>query len=287
MIDLACSIGLITSTLVVGVAYAGRVTRAGAARHARIERAGSSPLLAKGAMEMGYWAMAPVARFLIALGFTANAVSWLSLALAGGAGVALALGHFGIGAMLSVVSSVCDAIDGFIARETRTASDSGEVLDATVDRYAELFFLGGIAVHERHDALTLVLTLAATAGAMMVSYSTAKAEALGVEPPRGAMRRQERAVYFVLGAGFVPVVAAAATRWGLPAFVDRWPLLAMLALVAVVGNVSAVRRLRAVADAVRKPAPEPLSRPSPGWRPEGEAEALARDAHAAAGDALR
>ncbi len=41
MIDLACSIGLIAGTLVVGVAYAGRVTRAGAARHARIERAGS------------------------------------------------------------------------------------------------------------------------------------------------------------------------------------------------------------------------------------------------------
>jgi CDP-diacylglycerol--glycerol-3-phosphate 3-phosphatidyltransferase len=294
MIDLACSIGLIASTLVVGVAYAGRVTRAGAARHARIERAGSSPLLAKGAMEMGYWAMAPVARFFIALGITANGVSWLSLALAGAAGIALALGHFGVGAMLSVMSSVCDAIDGYIARETGTASDSGEVLDAAVDRYAELFFLGGIAVHERHDALALVLTLAATAGAMMVSYSTAKAEALGVDPPRGAMRRQERAVYFVLGAGFVPVVAAAAARWGLPAFVDRWPLLAMLALVAVVGNVSAVRRLRAVAEAVRKPAPAPLFRPSPGgprpapgWRPEGEAEALSRDAHAAAGDALR
>ncbi|HEX8796462.1 MAG TPA: CDP-alcohol phosphatidyltransferase family protein [Polyangiaceae bacterium] len=280
MIDLAASIGLIAGTLVVGVAYAGRVTRAGAARHARIERAGSSPLLGKGAMEMGYWAMAPVARFFIALGVTANAVSWLSLALAAAAGVSLALGHFGIGAMLSVLSSVCDAIDGYVARETGTASESGEVLDAAIDRYTEFFFLGGIAVHERHDALALLLTLAATAGAMMVSYSTAKAEALGVDPPRGAMRRQERAVYFVLGAGLVPVVAAAAARWGLPAFVDRWPLLAMLALVAVVGNVSAVRRLRAVAEAVRRPTPEPQ-------RHDGEAEALARDAHAAAGDALR
>lgn len=280
MIDLAASIGLVAGTVVVGLAYAGRVTRAGAARHARVERAGSSPLLGKSAMEMGYWAMAPVARFFIALGVTANAVSWLSLALAGAAGVSLALGHFGVGAVLSVVSSACDAIDGYVARETGTACDSGEVLDAAIDRYAELFFLGGIAVHERHDALTLMLTLAATAGAMMVSYSTAKAEALGVDPPRGAMRRQERAVYFVLGTGLIPIVAAASTRWGLPAFIDRWPLLAMLALVAVVGNVSAVRRLRTVAEAVRKPAPEPQ-------RHEGEAEALARDAHAAAGDALR
>jgi CDP-diacylglycerol---glycerol-3-phosphate 3-phosphatidyltransferase len=294
VIDLACSFGLLASVLVVGLLYAGRVLREGPAHHARIDRAGGSALLGKGTMEMGYWALRPIARGCVALGIKANAVPWACLALAALAGLALATGHFGVGAALGMVSSACDAVDGLVARESGTASDSGEVLDAAVDRYAELFFLYGVAFHERFDAPMLLLALAAAAGGTMVSYSTAKAEALGVDPPRGAMRRQERAVYFVLGAGFVPVVAAAATRWGLPASVDHWPLLAMLALVAVVGNVSAVRRLRAVAEAVRKPAPERLfrpspggPRPSPGWTPEGEAEALARDAHAAAGDALR
>ena len=87
----------------------------------------------------------------------------------------------------------------------------------------------------------------------MVSYSTAKAEALGVPAPRGAMRRQERAVYLVVGVGLVPVAAAACARMGLPLGSRALPLLAVLGLVAVVGNVSAVRRLRAIAEAVREP----------------------------------
>jgi CDP-diacylglycerol--glycerol-3-phosphate 3-phosphatidyltransferase len=265
--------------LVVAIAYAGRVSKGGPWTHARLARAGSSPLLGMRAVEMGYWAMRPAARAFIALGITANAVSWTSLALAAAAGVALALGHFGVGAVLSVGSSVCDGLDGLVARETGTASDSGEVLDATVDRYAELFFFGGVAFHERHDALAIILTLAATSGAIMVSYATAKAEALRVTVSRGALRRQERAVYLVLGVGLVPIAAAFVARWGLPSWLPRLPLLGVLTLVACVGNASAVRRLRAIAEAVHKPA-------SVSAHPR-DTKALARDAHAAAGDAFR
>jgi CDP-diacylglycerol--glycerol-3-phosphate 3-phosphatidyltransferase len=282
VIDLDFSLGLVMATLVVALAYAGRVSRSGPAHHVRIERAGGSPLLGKGAMEMGYWAMRPVARACIAAGLTANAVSLASLALAAAAGVALAVGAFGVGAVLSLVSSACDALDGMIARETGTAGDSGEVLDAAIDRYAELFFFGGIAVHERLDPTALVLTLAASAGAIMVSYSTAKAEALGVAAPRGSMRRQERAVYLVVGVGLVPIVAAVAARAGLPAWLSRWPLFAVLALVAVVGNASAVRRLRAIAEAVRKPESFRTEVPV-----DGSAGRLVRDSHAATGDAVR
>ena len=280
MIDLAFALGLTMATLVVAVAYAGRVSRVGAARESRIDRAGASPLLGKAAMEMGYWAMRPLARACIAVGLSANAVSWISLALAAAAGIALGAGAFGVAAFLSLASSACDALDGMIARDTGTASDAGEVLDAAVDRYAELFFFGGVVFHERFDPFAVVLTLAATAGAIMVSYSTAKAEALSVSPPRGAMRRQERAVYLVVGAALVPVAAALCARIGLPPAAARAPLLAVLALVAVVGNVSAIRRLRTIAAAV---AP---SRPARAKTANG-ANAIARDTHAAAGDVLR
>ena len=286
MIDLAFSLALAVSTLAVAVAYAERVARVGHARDARIERAGSSVLLGKGAMEMGYWAMRPAARACIAVGLTANAVSMASFAFAALAGVSLALGAFGVGAVLSLVSSACDALDGMVARETGTASDAGEVLDAAVDRYAELFFFGGIAFHERFDPIAILLTLAATAGAIMVSYSTAKAEALQVPPPRGSMRRQERAVYLVVGVALVPIVAAVCARTGLPSWLARLPLLGVLALVATVGNVSAVRRLRVTAAAVRRPT---LLRKPEASRTQtsSETSALARDGHAAAGDALR
>jgi CDP-diacylglycerol--glycerol-3-phosphate 3-phosphatidyltransferase len=280
VIDLAFSLGLTMATLVVAVAYAGRVSRAGAAREARVDRAGGSALLGKTAMEMGYWAMRPVARGCVALGVSANAISWVSLALAAAAGVSLAAGAFGVAAVLSLASSACDALDGMVARDTGTASDAGEVLDAAIDRYAELFLFGGAAFHERFDPFAIVLTLAATAGAIMVSYSTAKAEALGVPAPRGAMRRQERAVYLVVGIGLVPVAAAACARMGLPLWIARLPLLTVLGLIAVVGNVSAVRRLRAIAEAARGPR---------SWRAKtsNEANAIAREPHAAAGDAIR
>jgi CDP-diacylglycerol--glycerol-3-phosphate 3-phosphatidyltransferase len=280
VIDLAFSLALAMATLVIAVAYAGRVSRSGAARESRIERAGGSPLLGKAVMEMGYWAMRPVARACIAVGLSANAVSWLSLALAGVAGAALAAGAFGVAAVVSLASAACDALDGMIARDTGTASDSGEVLDAAVDRYAELFFFGGVVFHERFDPFAVVLALAATAGAIMVSYSTAKAEALAVPVPRGAMRRQERAVYLVLGVALVPITAAVCARAGLPLWIARVPLFAVLALVATVGNASAVRRLRAIAEAVRKP--EPLRSQT-----SNKPNAIARDPHAAAGDAVR
>jgi CDP-diacylglycerol--glycerol-3-phosphate 3-phosphatidyltransferase len=278
--DLLFALGLAMATLVIAVAYAGRVSRAGVARESRIERAGGSPLLGKAAMEMGYWAMRPVGRACVAIGLSADAVSWLSLALAAAAGLALGAGAFGVAAVVSLASSACDALDGMIARDTGTASDSGEVLDAAIDRYAELFFFGGVVFHERLDPFAVVLTLAATAGAVMVSYSTAKAEALGVTAPRGAMRRQERAVYLVVGVALVPIAVAACTRLGLPLWLGRVPLLAALALVAIVGNVSAVRRLRAIAADVREP--------TPAWaKMSNGAKAIARDPHAAAGDALR
>jgi CDP-diacylglycerol--glycerol-3-phosphate 3-phosphatidyltransferase len=278
ILDVACSVALAGALLALAIGYARRVARAGAFRHARVDRAGGSPLLAKSAMEMGYWALRPVARACVAARVTANAISWASLLLAAAAGLALAFGRFGLGAALGAFSAACDALDGMVARDTGTASDAGEVLDATIDRYAELLFLGGIALHERTSLAATLLALTALAGAVMVSYSTAKAEALSVEPPRGAMRRQERAVYLVLGVALVPPAAAAVARTALPAWTGELPLYLALALVGVVGNASAIRRLRAVAFALRRPG---------SGHARGSAQAFARDAHAAAGDVFR
>ncbi len=200
-------------------------------------------------MEAGYWTLQPVGRALVALGVTANGVTLISLVLGLLSAVALALGHFGVGAALTAVATLCDALDGIVARLTGTASDAGEVFDAAVDRYQEFFFLGGLAVYFRADLLALVLTLLAVAGSFMVSYGTAKAEAMGVESPRGAMRRVERAVYLDAGVVFVPVAGALAARFALPSWVEHTPILLALALVGGVGNVSAVRRLYAVARA--------------------------------------
>jgi CDP-diacylglycerol--glycerol-3-phosphate 3-phosphatidyltransferase len=290
-----CSLALVGAAIALGVVYLARLPFAAAPRYSRVDRAGGSWLLAKQTMQMGYWAMGPLARACIALGIGKNAVTWASLALGLGAGAALASGHPGAGAALGAASFSGDALDGMIARETGTASDGGEVLDAAVDRYTELFFLGGVALYGRLDAWMVGLAFAATAGAFMVSYSTAKAEALQVEAPRGAMRRQERALVLVLGAALSPLAAAAGAHRGLAHRVSDLPLIVALALVSVVGNASAVLRLLAVARAVRRPegyGPDDGRRRPEGCGPSDHArrpanQTLPTDGHAAAGDTLR
>jgi CDP-diacylglycerol--glycerol-3-phosphate 3-phosphatidyltransferase len=77
------------------------------------------------------------------------------------------------------------------------------------------------------------------------------------------MRRVERAVYLDAGVVFVPVAGAVAVRFGLPAWVEHAPILLALAIVGGVGNVSAVRRLAAVARAVAARDGAKLTRPEP------------------------
>jgi hypothetical protein len=85
----------------------------------------------------------------------------------------------------------------------------------------------------------------------MVSYSTAKAEALQVDPPKGSMRRPERALYLTLGAALSPVTIPwfEANR-EYPIAVAH-PMVIALCLVAVMANFSAVERLWAVAKTIR------------------------------------
>jgi CDP-diacylglycerol---glycerol-3-phosphate 3-phosphatidyltransferase len=249
-VDFACSLGVVIVAVLAGVAYALRVAAHGRARSARVEREGRSVLVGKGAMEMTHWVLTPVAEACVRARIGANAVSWTSLGLGLSAGVALGAGHFGLAAVLTALGSLGDALDGAVARASGEASDAGEVLDAAIDRYVELAFLGGLAFHWRERPAALVLVLGAIAGSFMVSYATAKAEALRVEAPRGSMRRTERAVYLLAGVALTPLLAAIDA---LPPSASDAPALAAVVLVAVVGNASAVRRLAAVARAVKRP----------------------------------
>jgi phosphatidylglycerophosphate synthase len=133
-------------------------------------------------------------------------------------------------------------------------SDVGELFDAAVDRYVEFLLLAGLAVYFRGSPVVIVLCLATVLGAFMVSYTTAKAEALGVKPPKGAMRRAERGVYVIFGCMLAPL-------WGLVVPGDRsfatiaygreLPIELALFLVALVANVSAVRRMVRIAELIR------------------------------------
>lgn len=249
LLDLFLPMGLLGSMLVLALVFAVRAAGAPSPSVLRATQAGSSVLLGRSAVDFFYWVLAPVVSVLARMGVTANQVTFVSLVLGLLAAVAAAGGLFGICAFLAAISSLFDGLDGQLARATGKASDAGEVFDAAVDRVNEMAYLFGVAVYLRAEIPALVVTLLALQASILVSYATAKAEALRVEPPRGAMRRAERAVYLGGGAALVPVVAHLSGH-PLPSPIALAPLYASLGLVAAVGNVSAARRFWAIAKAV-------------------------------------
>ncbi len=207
---------------------------------------------------------------LVALGVSANVITSVSIALGAAAGVLLSLGYFGLAGLVMVVASLGDALDGLVARRSGTVSVAGALLDASGDRYQEFFFLGGLAIYFRGFAPALAAALLALSGSFMVSYSSAKAEALGVPVPPGVMRRAERAVCLCLGTTLTAPWAWLASRSGLPAWTATLPILVAISLIAVIANASAVRRLWSLGrDASGRPsAPRPQLAPVAPARPE-------------------
>ncbi len=233
------------------IAYAVRLMLKGRAHFARVDKQGGSALLSKGVMEMGYWWLQPVARSLVAIGVSANAISWTSLFFGFLAGLCLAFGHFGFGGLFALIGGLLDAVDGLVARMTDTVSEAGAILDTTLDRYVEFFFIGGLVIHYRDLPILQVLTLLALMGSFMVSYSSAKAAELRVDPPKGSMRRPERMFYLVLGAVLSPITIAEYEYVRDYPIKLGIPMVIAISLIAVLANASAAERMAAIAKATR------------------------------------
>jgi len=191
--------------------------------------------------------LTPLARILVGAGVTANAVTALALTLSLIGAVMLAVGHFELAWPLIVLASVGDALDGIVARVGATASPQGALFDAAADRYQELAILSGLAVHLRASVGALAMVLAAMLASFMVSYGSAKAEALRVPIPDGSMRRFERALCICVGVTLVPLASSFVRTSSGPAWLGEAPILLALGVVALAGNVSAAIRLRAIA----------------------------------------
>ena len=243
-LDFAASLLVLGVLVTAGAAFALSALLAGRRpTFARLEREAGLPLFGKAPLEAVYAAAVPAGRALASLGVSANAITIASAFIAAGAGVLFATGHFGLGAAVAILAALADALDGIVARETRSAGRYGQILDTTVDRYVEAFFLGGIAFVVRADAVLFVLVLSALVASYMVSYASSVLREIGATDRNAPMRRAHRLVYLLGGAVLVPFTAVA-----LPDASQRVqlaPLLVALFAIGAVGNVSAVRRLLA------------------------------------------
>lgn len=179
----------------------------------------------------------PIPRRLIERGVHPNAITTVGFAVTVSAGIAFFLGHVRIGGLLVLVGGIFDILDGQVARGSGLASVFGSFYDSTLDRISEIVvFLGIFSLygggHPDFPLPWMVYPVAlALAGSLMVSYTRARAEALGLDCKVGLMQRPERVV----------LIGVAAMIFG-----GSWNgsvLTGVLLLMAVLTNFTAIQRI--------------------------------------------
>lgn len=137
-------------------------------------------------------------------GFTADAMTLIGLALQATAAPFIVTGYFLWALAIGVIASLCDALDGAVARAGTGPTKAGAFLDSTLDRVSELLVGSALVVYfvrEGPQWGPVVAVLVFLGASQLVSYTRARAEALGVECKVGFMSRPERLVG--LGLGFL------------------------------------------------------------------------------------
>jgi CDP-diacylglycerol---glycerol-3-phosphate 3-phosphatidyltransferase len=127
-----------------------------------------------------------------------------------------------LAALVFVVGSLLDILDGALARAGGKTTPFGAFLDSTTDRISEGFMLTAIAyvLARNHHPVFVAVAMTAVAGSFLVSYTRAKAEALGLRGDVGIGSRAERVVVITAGLVLAPwgvlpwsLVLLAATAW--------------------------------------------------------------------------
>jgi CDP-diacylglycerol--glycerol-3-phosphate 3-phosphatidyltransferase len=220
---------------------AGRGAAGGRSVHT--ERRGSFAL-GPWVREWFYWAIRPLEAPIRAWNVAPEVFNALGIVLSLGAMAAYAAGRPAAGGWLLLGSGLADVLDGVAARSRGVTSRYGAFLDSTLDRFAEAFVFLGIAMWLA-EPVPVALVMAAFSGSMMVSYTRARGEGLGVECKVGILQRAERMLLLGLGSILDPAVSAAAGRE--PAFL-LLPVIAVIAAgslgTAVYRTFWIVRRLR-------------------------------------------
>ncbi len=151
----------------------------------------------------------PIARVMARLGIHPNTVTLVGFLLQVGVGVVFSLGHLVLGGWLLLVVAPVDALDGALARALDQKSLLGAFLDSTFDRLSDAALILGLTVHylRQGEHLEVVLLLISLVAALMVSYTRARAEALGFPCRVGLLTRLERiALIAALSAVGLPIV---------------------------------------------------------------------------------
>jgi CDP-diacylglycerol--glycerol-3-phosphate 3-phosphatidyltransferase len=168
------------------------------------------------------WVIHPAERLALRLGLGPDFFNFAGLALGLASGVLIALGRLEAGGVAILLGGVCDILDGRLARALKLDSPYGKFIDATLDRFVEVFVLLGFVFALRGFAYGPLLAGLAVSGSLLVSYARARGETVGVLCKEGLMQRGERIVLICLACFLDRPLSA---RLGRPVgFVSVWVL---------------------------------------------------------------
>ncbi|MFY7651281.1 MAG: DUF4833 domain-containing protein [Chitinophagaceae bacterium] len=153
-----------------------------------------------------YAVINPAVKMFIKMGLTPNAVTLIGLILNIGVAIIFVFGaektnrgdlsYIGWAGALVLFAGLFDMLDGQVARLGNMGSSFGALFDSVLDRYSELILFLGICYYliAHHYFLSSLFAFIALIGSLMVSYTRARAEGLGVECKDGLMQRPERVI---------------------------------------------------------------------------------------------
>jgi len=206
----------------------------------------------------------PLVRLLIRAGLTPNMVTTIGLVLNIGVAIIFISGaeegrrgdlrYVGWAGALILFAGLFDMLDGQVARLGNMSSPFGALYDSVLDRYSELILFLGICYYlvSHHYFLSSLFAFIGLIGSMMVSYTRARAEGLGIECKDGLMQRPER----VIIVGVSALACGIASRWLGGNFKISWPntnfpvfetmsiFTIPVTVMAFLANATAIGRLR-------------------------------------------
>ena len=210
-----------------------------------------------------YVAIDPFVKLLIKLGLTPNAITTIGFMLNIGVAIIFIAGaekgnrgdlsYVGWAGALILFAGLFDMLDGQVARLGKMSSSFGALYDSVLDRYSELIMFLGICYYlvGQNYFLSSLFAFIALIGSMMVSYTRARAEGLGIECKDGLMQRPERIVTIgitALACGLTWGYMGGDHKWYLPGVsfhvLETMSIFTIpLAIMAVLTNITAIKRL--------------------------------------------
>jgi len=144
-------------------------------------------------------------RALAAAGVHPNILTAIGVTINVGCAVLFGIGEFFFAGIVLIVANIFDMLDGNVARQTGNVTKFGGFLDSSLDRLSDMVAFLGIMMFyagnsPQHSLLNVFLAGVGMIASVMVSYTTARSEGLGVKANVGFLQRPERIVLLIIGA---------------------------------------------------------------------------------------